>query len=104
MEHAEKNENITVKWNHQVVDTGQDDTSAWAIVRAEDGTEKKYTGDFLCGCDGANSQVRKSIFGNNFPGKTWDAQIVATNVRPASFQYFPNLIVEGILPLRQIRL
>jgi 2-polyprenyl-6-methoxyphenol hydroxylase-like FAD-dependent oxidoreductase len=81
MDHAEKNENITIKWNHKVVDVEQDGTSAWAIVRGKDGTETKYTGDYLCGCDGANSQVRKSLFGDSFPGHTWDAQIVATNVR-----------------------
>jgi len=80
MDHAKKNENITIKWDHKVVDVGQDDSSAWAIVRGEDGTETKYTGDYLCGCDGANSQVRKSLFGESFPGHTWDAQIVATNV------------------------
>ncbi|TVY82964.1 FAD-dependent monooxygenase terC [Lachnellula suecica] len=80
LDHAEKNTNITIKWNHNVVGVGQDDTSAWAIVRAEDGTETKYSGDYLSGCDGANSQVRKSLFGESFPGKTWDAQIVATNV------------------------
>jgi 2-polyprenyl-6-methoxyphenol hydroxylase-like FAD-dependent oxidoreductase len=28
LDHAEKNENITVWWNHKVVDVGQDDTSA----------------------------------------------------------------------------
>jgi 2-polyprenyl-6-methoxyphenol hydroxylase-like FAD-dependent oxidoreductase len=80
MDHAEKNENITIKWNHKVVDVGQDETSAWAVFRGEDGIETKYTGDYLCGCDGANSQVRKSLFGDSFPGHTWDAQIVATNV------------------------
>ncbi|KAF4627883.1 hypothetical protein G7Y89_g10269 [Cudoniella acicularis] len=80
LKHAEKNENCTVKWNHPVVDIGQDSSSVWAVVRTSDGKTSKVFGDYLCGCDGANSQVRKSLFGNSFPGKTWDAQIIATNV------------------------
>lgn len=82
LSHAEGNENVTVKFNHLVVDVDQDKASAWAIVRSADGTEIKVSADYLCGCDGANSRVRRSLFGDsNFPGKTWDAQIVATNVR-----------------------
>jgi 2-polyprenyl-6-methoxyphenol hydroxylase-like FAD-dependent oxidoreductase len=77
--HAEKEDNITIKWNHKVVNVGQDTNSAWAEVRLEDGIELKISGDYLCGCDGANSRVRKSLFGDEFAGKTWDAQIVATN-------------------------
>ncbi|RDL29905.1 FAD protein [Venustampulla echinocandica] len=80
LSHAEKNSNITIKWNHKVVDIGQDETSAWAVVRLQDGTELTVKGDYVCGCDGANSQVRKSLFGETFPGKTWDAQVIATNV------------------------
>lgn len=81
LSHAEKNSKISVKWGHQVVNVGQDEDSAWAVVREKDGTEKKIIGDFLCGCDGATSQVRKSLFGaRNFPGKTWDYQLVSTNV------------------------
>lgn len=82
LSHAEKNDNISLKWGHRVTDVGQDENSAWAIVKDEDGTEKKISGDFLCGCDGGTSQVRKSLFGiKNFPGKTWPVQLVATNVR-----------------------
>lgn len=79
--HAEKYSNLSVKWSHRVTDVGQDENSAWVIVQKEDGTEEKIAGDFVCGCDGGTSQVRKSLFGaRNFPGKTWDFQLVATNV------------------------
>jgi 2-polyprenyl-6-methoxyphenol hydroxylase-like FAD-dependent oxidoreductase len=79
--HAEKNSKISLMWGHTVVDVGQDENTAWAIVKKDDGTETRITGDFLCGCDGGTSQVRKSLFGaKNFPGKTWDVQFVATNV------------------------
>ncbi|KAH8676557.1 hypothetical protein BGZ60DRAFT_429069 [Tricladium varicosporioides] len=80
LDHVERLENSTVKWNHKVVSIGQDEKSVWANVRTTDGQEVTVTGDYLIGCDGANSQVRKSLFGDSFPGKTWDAQIVATNV------------------------
>jgi 2-polyprenyl-6-methoxyphenol hydroxylase-like FAD-dependent oxidoreductase len=79
--HAERNSKIFLKWSHRVVDVGQDENSAWAIIKEQDGTEKRISGDFLCGCDGGTSQVRKSLFGEkNFPGKTWDVQFVATDV------------------------
>jgi len=39
--------------------------------------------DYVIGCDGANSKVRRSLFGDwNFPGFTWGEQIVATNLCP----------------------
>ena len=79
--HAEKNNKVHMKWNSPVVDVGQDEKSAWVIIRRQDGSEERINGDFLCGCDGATSQVRKSVFGaRNFPGKTWEMQLVSTNV------------------------
>lgn len=81
LSHAEKKSHISLHWSHQVLDVGQNATSAWAIAKTPDGTEKQITGDFLCGCDGGTSQVRKSLLGErNFPGKTWDVQFVATDV------------------------
>ena len=103
--HVEKNRKISLKWGHRVVNTGQDENSAWAIVKGQDGSEKKIRGDFLCGCDGGTSQVRKSLFGEkNFPGTTWDVQFVATDV---STKFEECLLPKpecclGILPLRQI--
>ncbi|KAH8594079.1 hypothetical protein B0O99DRAFT_662349 [Bisporella sp. PMI_857] len=75
-DHVIGNENIDLRWNSKVVGTGQDAEKAWAEL--ENG--EKVEGDYLCGCDGANSSVRKSLFGSDFPGKTWHAQVVATNV------------------------
>lgn len=81
LSHAERNGKIFLKWNHRVINVGQDECSAWAIIKEQDGTEKKINGDFLCGCDGGTSQVRKSLFGEKtFPGRTWDVQFVATDV------------------------
>lgn len=68
-----------VHWKHRVTGTGQDETQAWVDVETPEGKQKFY-GDYIVGCDGAGSQVRKSLFGDDFPGFTWERQIVATNV------------------------
>ncbi|KUJ09441.1 FAD/NAD(P)-binding domain-containing protein [Mollisia scopiformis] len=83
LEHCEKEERIEIKWNCKVVSVGSDAGKAWAVAevgREFEKREERYEGDYICGCDGANSQVRRTLFGNEFPGNTWDAQIIATNV------------------------
>ncbi|PVH76548.1 FAD/NAD(P)-binding domain-containing protein [Cadophora sp. DSE1049] len=81
MSHIAEQPNAEVRWSHKVLPTiGQDPSSAWIMVETPSGTEK-FSGDYIVGCDGANSQIRKSLFGDwEFPGRTWDEQIVATNV------------------------
>lgn len=70
-----------VKWRHKVVDVGQDATKAWVDVETPDATGiQRIEADYVVGCDGAKSAVRKALFGEEFPGFTWDAQIIATNV------------------------
>jgi 2-polyprenyl-6-methoxyphenol hydroxylase-like FAD-dependent oxidoreductase len=69
----------TISWQHKVVGIGQDDDKAWVDVETPEG-KVKVEGDYIVGCDGANSQIRKSLFGDDYPGFTWDAQIIATNV------------------------
>lgn len=80
MEDLVKFPGATIKWSHKVTGIGQDDTKAWVEVQTPDG-EQKLEADYIIGCDGANSAVRRGLFGKNFPGHTWDEQIVATNVR-----------------------
>lgn len=79
LDHLSKYSTGKVLLNHEVVSIGQDEGTAWVNVKTPDG-EKKMTADYVVGCDGANSKVRRELFGNNFPGFTWDKQIVATNV------------------------
>lgn len=83
-----------VVFNHKVTGVEQDEGKAWVDVEVlEEGEEgkkevkekKRFEADFVVGCDGATSVVRKSLFGDEFPGFTWDAQIIATNVRTALF-------------------
>ena len=71
----------TISWNHKVIGIGQDEDKAWVNVEAPGG-QRRLDASYVVGCDGANSQIRRSLFGElAFPGKTWDEQIVATNVR-----------------------
>lgn len=78
--HLSKEPSATVLWNHKVVGVGQDTSQAWVDLETPTGIQV-LKADYVVGCDGANSQIRRSLFGDtDFPGKTWDAQIVATNV------------------------
>ena len=45
-----------------------------------DAVEEVVKAKYVVGCDGANSIVRRKLFGEEYPGFTWDAQIIATNV------------------------
>lgn len=81
LRHCEENSNVEVVWDAKVTSCGSnsDGKGAWVDVQGKEG-EKRWSADYVCGCDGANSTVRRTLFGSSFPGKTWDAQIVATNV------------------------
>lgn len=73
--------NGEIKWLHKLTDVGQDADKAWADVETPDG-KTRIEADYIVGCDGANSGVRRALFGDDYPGFTWDAQIIATNVSP----------------------
>ncbi|KAL2828855.1 hypothetical protein BJY01DRAFT_240795 [Aspergillus pseudoustus] len=80
LDHIARQPSAEVRWNHRVTGIGQDDDQAWVNVATATG-EVTMQASYIVGCDGANSQIRRSLFGDwNFPGKTWDEQIVATNV------------------------
>lgn len=72
---------IEVKFQHRVVGVGQEAGKAWAEV--EVGEEKKsvrFEADYVVGCDGATSAVRRSLFGREWPGQTFDYQFIVQNV------------------------
>ncbi|OCL06947.1 FAD/NAD(P)-binding domain-containing protein [Glonium stellatum] len=78
--HLQKNcPTAEILWSHKVIGIEQDETEARVQVETPDGV-KMYSGDYVIGADGANSQIRRSLFGNNYPGETLNAQIIATNV------------------------
>jgi 2-polyprenyl-6-methoxyphenol hydroxylase-like FAD-dependent oxidoreductase len=81
LRHLLEQPSATINWGHKVLGVGQDESLAWVDVETPSG-QKVMEADYIIGCDGATSVVRRSLFGNkSFPGKTWDEQIVATNAR-----------------------
>lgn len=72
--------NAEVKMEHKVVGIEQDEKEARVKVETPEGV-KMLSADYVIGADGANSQIRKSLFGDwEFPGETLQYQIIATNV------------------------
>ncbi|KAM6515698.1 hypothetical protein FALCPG4_013914 [Fusarium falciforme] len=81
-DHAKTLPKLQYLFNRKVVNIGQDESKAWVdtVDQAND-EQPRLEADYIVGCDGANSIVRRSLFGDwKFPGRTWDEQIVATNV------------------------
>ncbi|KAF4548425.1 FAD-binding domain-containing protein 38 [Elsinoe fawcettii] len=80
-DHLIKQPTVKILWKHKVTaKIDQDDKKARVVVETPEG-EKTFEGDYIIGTDGANSQIRRALFGDlSFPGKTWEEQIVATNV------------------------
>ncbi|CEJ54174.1 hypothetical protein PMG11_00495 [Penicillium brasilianum] len=78
-EHIQRQPTATVKWSHRVVRIGQDQGKAWVDVETPTGTARSEA-DYVIGCDGASSTVRRELFGPEYPGETLNAQIIATNV------------------------
>src|ERR1700761_9489863 len=74
---------IKIHWGSKVVDikAGLENHDKHATVQAEeDGQLQGYSADYVVGTDGGNSTVRRLMFGKrNFPGFSWEEQIVATN-------------------------
>ncbi|KEQ74157.1 FAD/NAD(P)-binding domain-containing protein [Aureobasidium namibiae CBS 147.97] len=79
MKHILEQPTARVSWGHNVTDIGQTDEEAWVEVETCKET-KRLTADYIVGCDGARSIVRRKLFGvDDFPGHTLEEQIVATN-------------------------
>jgi 2-polyprenyl-6-methoxyphenol hydroxylase-like FAD-dependent oxidoreductase len=78
--HITRYPNAEVLWGHEFIAIEQDDKTARVTVKSAQGT-KTLEGNYVVGCDGANSKVRRLLFGEwGFSGYTWSEQIVATNV------------------------
>ena len=74
---------VVVQWGSRVtaLESGLDsrDKHATLVVERE-GREESHTAEYIVGCDGGNSTVRRLMHGRrNFPGFSWDVQVVATN-------------------------
>ena len=67
----------SVVFGHEVTETGQDDTGAWLVANGE-----KFSADYIVGCDGARSIVRRAM-GAEFEGGTYpDNTILVTTAFP----------------------
>ena len=72
---------IEVKFQHRVISVGQDKGKAWAEVEVGEEKKKvKFEAEYVIGCDGATSAVRRSLFGREWPGQTFDYQFIVQNV------------------------
>lgn len=76
---------VTLLFNHKVIDIQQDASSAKVVVEvtggdAADNTIKEFTADYVIGCDGGQSTVRKNLFQRNWPGETFESSLMVQNV------------------------
>lgn len=82
---------VEVYFNHRVVQIGQDAEQTWVDVEITGSHEhKRFCGDFLVGCDGASSTVRRLLFGRDWPGQTFECRLLVQNVRHFSDQCHSN--------------
>lgn len=79
VEHIQRQPTVHLKWSHRVLKVGQDADQAWVDVETPAG-QHRMQADYVIGCDGASSTVRRELFGPEYPGETLNAQIIATNV------------------------
>jgi 2-polyprenyl-6-methoxyphenol hydroxylase-like FAD-dependent oxidoreductase len=72
---------IDIRFEHRVVGVHQDGRKAWVDVEVgEEKTKKTIEADYVVGCDGATSAVRRSLFGREWPGQTFDFRFIVQNV------------------------
>jgi 2-polyprenyl-6-methoxyphenol hydroxylase-like FAD-dependent oxidoreductase len=107
---------VEILFEHEVLGVGQQsdgnqdgkDGKAWVDVRVKgDGSRKehargtggevehhtkveektqRFEADYIIGCDGSRSAVRKSLFGHNWPGITFDCHLSVQNVFYPGFE------------------
>lgn len=85
LEHLRGYESAQVLFQHRVVGVEWDEREARVEVEVDGeagGKVRKWlSADYVVGSDGANSAVRRLLFGDeNYPGETLEKQIIATNV------------------------
>lgn len=75
--HAAQYDEVEVLYGHEVTELGQNEWSAWVNVQTPSGP-KRIESQYIVGCDGGKSIVRKALFGEQaMPGFTWDKKLVA---------------------------
>lgn len=81
---------IDVKFNHKVVNIGQTEEKAWVDIEVGKGEMRRFEAGYVIGCDGGSSTVRKSLFGRNWPGQTFDCRLLVQNVSYSSGRALGN--------------
>ena len=77
---------IDVRFNHRVLGAGNDEDTAKAWLDVEIGAERevksneRMLADYIVGCDGSGSAVRRSLYGRDWPGQTFDCRFIVQNV------------------------
>jgi 2-polyprenyl-6-methoxyphenol hydroxylase-like FAD-dependent oxidoreductase len=87
-----KKAGVEVDWNVTFKTLTQRDTAVRAVLDKA-GTEEICDFDYLCGCDGARSQVRK-VLNINFPGGTYEQLFYVADVRTNTVH-----VTDGLLNL-----
>jgi 2-polyprenyl-6-methoxyphenol hydroxylase-like FAD-dependent oxidoreductase len=87
---------IDVKFGHRVVDVGQDENMAWVQVDVGGGGLRRLEADYVIGCDGSTSQVRKSLFGRHWPGDTFPFRLIVTNVSSSPLVMLQDVLMRKI--------
>ncbi|KAF5578856.1 monooxygenase [Fusarium pseudocircinatum] len=89
--HVEQDESSELLFNHRVINVGQDEDIAWVTVDTPTGPAKMEA-SYVVACDGAQSTVRRSVFGAGvMEGFTWDKQLVAANIQGDLSTRFPDI-------------
>ena len=73
-----------------VIDVGQHASGAWVEVRSPEGTAERIEADYVVGCDGAHSLVRKAI-GSDFEGGTYPDTTLLVTTHFAFDALWPDL-------------
>jgi 2-polyprenyl-6-methoxyphenol hydroxylase-like FAD-dependent oxidoreductase len=72
---------IDIRFEHRVLGVHQDGGKAWVDVEiGEAKSRSTFEADYVVGCDGATSAVRRSLFGREWPGQTFDYRFIVQNV------------------------
>jgi len=80
LEHLLTLPSAEVFFEHRVIGIEHGENEAKVKVKTSEG-EKFMAAEYVIGADGADSQIRRSLFGDrNYPGETLPHQIIATNV------------------------
>ena len=88
LHHLKGYKNAEILFNHAVTGVSQSaEEVVVTSISAVTSETKTFRGQYLCGCDGGKSTVRK-LTGTSFNGFTWPVQLMSTNVVGYPFEEY----------------